>query len=233
MLRAFISDIVSIPAEIRSRKDRFWDEVDRLDRVRWSNDWELWNALSEEARAIFNEGLTVYPHDKPQALARFEASAALGNPVAMVWAGRLHASGAGTAPDRDRACAFFSDAIDAGSWNATLWYAREMHSLGYPEVAFETLAEGVDADHVPSFFWLAWLRYKTKRTSKEARAVLPLIDYAIERDHRAGTWLKGKLMMAGKLGLARIPAGFRFAIRNQAIFKVEHEDHSGGTNGES
>lgn len=223
MPKSLIAEVAGIRSEVKARNDQFWKMVDRVDRVNWSNDWELWNALPEAARASFDEGIEIYSDDKPAALAHFEASAALGNPVAMVWVGRFYASGTGTAPDLDRAIAFYRDAIDAGSWNATLWYAREMDMQGHHDVAIETLENGIEADHIPSFFWLAWLRYKRHRTSKTARAILPLIEYAMKHEHPGGTWLMGKLMMTGKLGLWRIPAGFRFAIRNSALLSARAE----------
>lgn len=227
MPKSLIAEIAGMRSEVKARNSQFWKMVDRVDRVNWSNDWELWNALPEAARAAFDEGLEIYSDDKPAALAHFEASAALGNPVAMVWVGKLYASGTGTAPDLDRAVAFYRDAIDAGSWNATLCYAREMDMQDHHHVAIETLEDGIEADHIPSFFWLAWLRYKRNRTRKTARAVLPLIEYAMQHDHPGATWLMGKLMMTGKLGLWRIPAGFRFAIRHRALFSAEEENRGG------
>lgn len=218
MLRT-VTDIISgLRLTVNARNSRYWNEVDRHDRVDWSNDWDLSKGLSAEANALFAEGNDLYPIDKQQALAKFEASAALENPIAMVFAGRMYASATGTILDRDRALEFYHDAIGAGSWNATLWYAREMDARGHHDMADETLEEGVEADHVPSFFWLAWLRYKRKRTRQQARAILPLVEYAIEHDHPGGPWLKSRLMATGKLGLHRIPEGFRMAHRQSKWF---------------
>lgn len=227
MPKSLVAEIADLRSEVKARNSKFWKMVDRVDRVNWSNDWELWNALPEAARTAFDEGVEVYADDKASALAHFEASAALDNPVAMVLVGHLYASGTGAAPDMDRAIAFYRDALDAGSWNATIWYAREMDILGHHDVAIETLEDGIEADHIPSFFWLAWLRYKRHRTRKTARAVLPLIEYAMRYEHPGAMWLMGKLMMTGKLGLWRIPAGFRFAIRHGALLSVEDENCSG------
>jgi len=57
--------------------------------------------------------------------------------------------------DWERAQDYFRRAIEAGSWMATLKYARLMADRGHFDVCEAVLQDGVNADFLPACYWLA------------------------------------------------------------------------------
>lgn len=107
------------------------------------------------------------------------------------------------------ALVYYHRAICAGSWMATLGYARVLQERGEFEQCDAVLEDGVRLGFIPSYFWLAWYRYKRSPNRKTRFAVLPLMQRAADEGHPFAKYILGRWMARGELGLRNIPRGFR------------------------
>ncbi len=114
------------------------------------------------------------------------------------------------AADFEQAADYYHRAICAGSWMATIRYARLLAAHDYVDECEKVLQDGVEPDFVPAYYWLAWLRYDRAPTRATCLAIRPLLDYAAERGHPGAKNTLGRLMTMGKVGLLLIPRGLKF-----------------------
>lgn len=186
----------------------FWKEADDWERAH-SNEWELWSADSDRNRELNGQASELNESD-PDAAFRLRTEAAdAGSVWAMEVVGWHYQTGTGVVADVETALEYYRRAIDAGSWMATIEYARLLARQGQHDECREVLEDGVQSDFVPAFFWLAWLRYKHSKSRKTAREIAPLLEYASSKGHPAAHALLCRLFLSGKLGLRKIPHGFR------------------------
>lgn len=221
MLKALRENMAWIRKTRQALSERLWDKVDRFDRE-CSNDWELWEALPEEAQQLYREAKVTFRQDKAAGLTRLEEAAALGNSLAMVQAGRCYWHGTGTAADRDKAERFITEARNAGSWHAAIELARLAARRGEMGRCFAILEEGARADYTAAMFWLAWYRYRETPGRRTARAIRPLLETAVKREHPGARWLMARLLIRGRFGLIRIGEGWRM---NEAL-RTELEEEA-------
>jgi len=137
-----LKSINDLRKEVADRRSLLWDNVRRFDQDT-SNSFDLWDKLPEEVQDQYCEGYDLWDTDPEGAFALFELSCC--------------ERGNGTAKDGKRAKQFFRDAVEAGSWHATIHYARFLERAGDQELAYLTLEDGVDAEYTAAYFWLAWL----------------------------------------------------------------------------
>jgi len=194
--------------EVADRRSLLWDNVRRFDQDT-SNSFDLWDKLPEEVQDQYCEGYDLWDTDPEGAFALFELSAANGNPSAMIAEAACCERGNGTAKDGKRAKQFFRDAVEAGSWHATIHYARFLERAGDQELAYLTLEDGVDAEYTAAYFWLAWLLYKAEPNRRMAREVFSMVEHAVAKGHPGGRWLKAKLLFKGHMGVMRVAEGYR------------------------
>lgn len=194
-------------------------DCDAVRQSHWqqSDDWEWTHSNQDELRwrdtepnrALIDEAFARQGAEPEAAFRLFEEAAAAGSPVAMTMAGSYHECGIAVTADLDRAADYYHRAICAGSWLATIRYARLLAAQGHVQESEDVLRDGVRLDFVPAFYWLAQLRYERAQTRAVCREIRPLLDHAAARGHPGAKQLIGTLMTKGKYGLLAIPKGLR------------------------
>ena len=185
-----------------------WDEANAWD-VANSNHDELWWEESDRNRELIEEAVARMEAEPEAAFRMFQEAAAAGSPYALEVVGWHYDTGTVVETDFGQAEDHYYRAISAGSWMATIAYARLLAAHDYFDEAETVLQDGVDLDFIPASFWLAQLRYERAPTRATCREIRPLLDYAIEQGHPGAKQMLGRLMTKGKYGLLAIPRGFR------------------------
>jgi TPR repeat protein len=192
--------------------DRLWQRTDAWERAA-SNESDLRDADSDRNRELIDRAFSARESDPARALQLFLEAAEAGSAYAM-HAAAIHYDRGDAAPrDPDKALDFYHRAICAGSWMATLHYARLLAELGHRADWEQVLAGGVAMEFVPSFFWLAYLRFKEDRSRAVARECRLLLEHAAGQGHPAARVILAKYMTLGRFGLRAIPAGLVLGFR--------------------
>jgi len=197
---------------------------------RAAHDWEEdyashWEPAEEgdEIRNRWEEAKVLLDENPAAALAIHRELAEAGSPFSMLRAGWHYESGRGTDVDAAVAEDFYRRALCAGSWKATVSYARLLFRRGAHDKWPSTLGDGVDKGFIPSFFWLAWYRYERSPSGRTAREVRHLLEAADEAGHPGARLALARWMALGKFGLRGIPRGIRML---RAIFRSLVETES-------
>jgi len=132
---------------------------------------------------------------------------------AMESVGYLYEEGIIVAKDCEQAMTYYRRAIEAGSWMATLKYASLLADLGHFDTCETILQDGVQADFVPAFYWLARVRLKRSKNRRTCCAIRPLLEHAADAGHPAAALLLARLKFRGKFGIREIPQGFRESLQ--------------------
>ena len=146
----------------------------------------------------------------------------------MQQVGWHYRTGAGVAADFERAQDYYRRAICAGSWTATISYARLLAEQGHFETCEQLLEDGVRSDFVPAYFWLARFRHRQSKSRKTCREIRPLLEYASEKGHPAARGFLAALMLLGKYRLRESPVSFRL-VRESIRHAVD--EHAGEESG--
>lgn len=192
--------------------DALWQSHwDRCDAWEWanSNRDELWWSDSDRNRMLTEEAYVLRESDPEAAFGMLLEAAEAGSAWAMESLARHYHTGTVVAADYDQAADYYHRAICAGSWMATIAYARLLAEHGDIDESEAVLEDGVRQDFVPAYFWLARLRYDRSPTRATCREIRPLLDYAAKRGHPDAQETLGRLMMKGKYGILAIPRGIR------------------------
>lgn len=198
---------------ICKRCEKFWAAVyARIDE--WerdaSNESALFSEESDEAREQIERAQN---SDASSALQLYIDAAEAGSIWSLEMVGWHYWTGTGVAVDLYKALEYYHRAIGRGSWMATVYYARLLAEIGHYDDCEQTLANGIAADFVPSYYWSARFRYERSRNSNVCRDVRPLLEFAAGKGHPGAIALLARWMMVGKLGLHNIPKGFRLAFQ--------------------
>jgi len=185
-----------------------WDQSNGWERANSNHD-ELWWRDSDRNRALIEEAQARQLADPEAAFRLLLEAAEAGSPWAMESVGWYYDTGTVVAADFDRAADYYHRAIRAGSWMATIGYARLLAEHGHFDECEEVLRDGVRLDFVPAFFWLAELRYERSPTRATCREIRPLLDYAAEQGHPGAKQTLGRLMVKGKFGILAIPRSLK------------------------
>lgn len=185
-----------------------WQESDAWD-VDNSNHSELWWEDTDDNRALIEAAIARQDAEPEAAFRMFQEAAEAGSPYAMELVAWHYDTGSVVAADFAQAADHYCRAINAGSWMATVMYARLLAAHDYVEECEEVLQGGIELDFVPASYWLAWLRYERSPTRETCREIRPLLDYAAGQGHPGAKNLLGRLMTGGKFGLLAIPKGFK------------------------
>jgi hypothetical protein len=157
-----------------------WDQSFGWERAH-SKDDELWWRDSARNRGLIEEAQAAQNADPEAAFRMLLEAAEAGSARALESVGWHYASGTAVAADFDEAAGYYRRAIRAGSWMATIAYARLLAAHGHVDESEEVLRDGVARDFVPAYFWLAWLRYDRAPTRATCRAIRPMLAYARNR----------------------------------------------------
>jgi hypothetical protein len=184
-----------------------WDQIHSWERTN-SNYDELWWQDSERNRGLL-DGAHALENSDPEAGIRMLVEAAeAGSAVAMESVAWHFHTGTVVAADFAVAADYYCRAICAGSWAATIGYARLLFWHGHFDDCESLLRDGVRLEFVPAYFWLAQFRYERSPTRATCHQIRPLLDYAVERGHPGAKLTLAKMMLKGRFGIFSIPRGF-------------------------
>lgn len=192
--------------------ERFWGYSNAWERAQ-SNESELWSEESDQNRELIEQALAIRKTDPSGAFQRHVEAAEAGSVWSMQKVGWHYWTGTGVAADFGKALEYYYRAIRAGSWMATIDYARVLEELGHHDHYERVLEDGVGSDFVPAYFWLAWCRYERSKTRDMCREVRPMLEYAAGKGHPAAKRMLARWMLLGKFGLRDIPGGVKLALR--------------------
>lgn len=194
-------------------------DCDALWLAQWqeSNDWErayafhdeLWWSDPEPVCALIEKMDDLVETDPEASFQLLQEAAEAGSAWAMHKVAWHYEIGTVVAADTDRALIHYYRSICAGSWLATIDYARLLADQGDYELSEEVLQDGVRLDFVPACFWLAWLRYERAPTRATCREIRPMLDHAAELGHPGAKLIRARFMAKGMFGLRQIPQGFK------------------------
>jgi TPR repeat protein len=188
--------------------DAYWDRADDWERGQ-SNESELFCAASREHRDRIDAALAMREADLEAAFRIFVDVADAGMPWAMETVAGHYERGIVVAADFQQAQLYYRRAIEAGSWMATIGYARLLVRHGHFDASEQVLRDGVDADFLPAHFWMAWYRLKRSRRRATCREIRPLLERAADAGHPLAGLVLARLKLLGKFGVREIWPGFR------------------------
>ena len=197
--------------------DRFWDwyweNSDAWERAH-ANESELWSEESDQNRELIQQASAIAKTDPAAAFRLYLEAAEAGSVLSIESVGWHYWSGTGVAADLGKAQEYYYRAVCAGSWMATLGYARLLAEVGRKDDCEIMLKDGVASGFVPAYFWLAWLRYERSKTRKVCEEVRPLMEYAAKQGHPGAKLKLEQWMIFGKFGLREIFGGIRLALQS-------------------
>lgn len=185
-----------------------WDQAHAWD-VANSNHDELWWEDSDRNRGLIQEGFVRMAAEPEAAFRMFVEAAEAGSPYALEIVGWHYDTGTAVDADFEQAADHYHRAICAGSWVATIRYARLLAARDYFAEAEAVLQDGIELGFIPATYWLAQLRYYRTPTRATCREIRPLLDQAVTQGNPAAKQMLGRLMTRGKYGILAIPRGFR------------------------
>lgn len=190
------------------RSDVVWEKSEDWERAE-SNEYDLWE--EEPDRERVEKANTLLDSDPQAAFLELVQLASAGSVWSMLTLAYCYEWGRGTECDLILTEHWYVEAMNAGSWMATLHLARVLQKQGRFAECFEILEDGVRSNFTPSFFWLAWYRLRISYNRKTFGEILPNLIRASEEGHPAAQLYLSRWMMLGKFGFRRIPEGFRRA----------------------
>lgn len=117
------------------------------------------------------------------------------------------------ANDFEQAQAYYRRAIEAGSSMATSRYARLLARHGHLDSCDTLLEDGVRADFVPAYYWLARCRLARSDDRPTCRAIRPLLEHAAKAGHPAAALLLAQLKVRRKFGFREVAHGIRELVQ--------------------
>lgn len=198
----------------------FWDAMFAWENAETGYS-ELYYEEPEAVRAQLQETFDLEPGHPEQAFANRLELAEAGSPTAMYLIARAYDTGSGVSADSWQAMNWYYRAICAGSWTATIDYARLLDKVGEYEACDQVLKDGIDADLATSRYLLARLRYERAPGRKAAREVRPLLDRASKQGHPGAEREISRLMFLGKFGFGQIREGSRRIVALKRRYENE------------
>jgi TPR repeat protein len=206
---------------------RLWAKSEAWERAR-SNDSDLWAEEPARNRELIEQAYETHKTDPAAAFRLYLEAAEAGSAWAMEAVAWHYETGSAVPADFDKAQDYYRRAIGAGSWMATIHYARLLADHGHHDICESVLKDGVSSDFVPACFWLARLRYERCRRRKPNPEIRPMLEHAAKAGHPAAQVMLARLMILGKFGLRAIPAGFKLGLRGAFRSATEAADNAGG-----
>jgi TPR repeat protein len=192
--------------------DRFWEKCDAWERAH-SNESELWSEEADQSRELIDRAFAIQNADRAAAFEIFLEAAEAGSAWAAETVGVHYHAGTDVAADFDKAQEYYRRAICAGSWMATIGYARLLAAHGHYDTCEGVLEDGVSSDFVPAYFWLAWFRYEQSGSRKACGEVRPMLEYAARKGHPGANFYLAKWMLSGRFGLREIWGGIKLTLQ--------------------
>lgn len=116
---------------------------------------------------------------------------------------------------------WYLKAIEHGSQMAMIYRARMLGTHGQWDECEQQLRLAMQQDLVAAWYWSAYFRFKRNPTRETARAVRPLLEYAVARGHPAAEVMLTRHMVTGKYGILLRPKGLWRTIRSDQRHEFE------------
>ena len=178
-----------------------------------SNESDLWALEPLRNRELIDRACAIRESDPAAAFGLYLEAAEAGSAWALEQVASHYEKGTAVAADFDKAEDYYRRAITAGSWMATLYYAGFLADRGRHDEWRRLLEDGVAADFIPAYYWLARLGYDLSPSRELCRQIRPLLEHAGGHGHPRAQVFLSQLMTWGKFGLREIPAGLALAVR--------------------
>jgi len=205
--------------------DRFWSQLweqsHEWERAH-SNESDLRSNESDRTCELIEEACAIDETDPEGAFRLYQQAAEEGSVWSLNRVGWHYQTGIGVAPDLHKSLEYYYRATCAGSWIATIYYARLLAELGHHDQSDRVLKDGIASDFLPAYFWLAWLRYERSKSRMVCREVRPFLEYAASQGHPEAQVTLARWMAIGKFGLREIPRG------SKALFRLAWRAGFGG-----
>lgn len=160
-----------------------------------------------EFRKSFGEAVGLVDTDSAAALAIFEKLSENGSAVAARWAGYLYEGNEGVEANSELAEEHYVRAIYAGSWPATITYARFLFNNADHSRWPRVLQDGIEKGYLPAAFWHGWYRFKLRPNSRTANEVRHDMQMAADAGHPVAKLMLARWTARGRFGLKNIPRG--------------------------
>ena len=194
--------------------EALWDISHQWDED-YASQWDEWQDYSDAVEASIEEAQVQEVSEPEKALTIYRHLADDGVIWAMNMCGWHYKNGVGTPIDSQKALDYFYKGLTAGSWKSTLYYSNLLFRMDEHDSWPAVLQDGIDREFIPSFFWMAWYRYKVSPNRKTARNMKPLLEKASKTGHPGARLLLARWTFSGKFGLRAIPEGFRMLLAIQ------------------
>lgn len=178
-----------------------------------SNEYELWSTVSDRDRERLDAAKAIRSTEPEAAFRIYLDLADAGVVWSMEMVAYQYAWGDLVAHDFEKAQTYYRRAIKAGSWMATLKYARLLADRGQFDICETFLQDCVKADFIPACYWLAWCRFQQSSDRATCRAIRPLLERAADAGHPAAALFLARLKVRGKFGFREIPRGFKDTLQ--------------------
>ena len=189
-----------------------WDKTYKWESDN-SNHQQLWDADSQANRDLLYRADDILQTDPSAAVELYRQAADAGSAWAMMDVAGFYKRGTGSEANSELALEYYYRAVCAGSWLATLGYARLLKERGNFDTAQQVLEDGVRLGFIPACYWLARYRYQRSPDRETRLAVLPLMLRAADAGHPYARMIVGRWMIRGMVGCRHIPRGFRMAYQ--------------------
>lgn len=203
--------------------DRLWESSYAWEREN-SNDGDLWSVEADQRRELIDRAVVLQRTDDAAAFRLFLEAAEAGSAWAAETVGHHYHMGTGVEADFSQAQEYYRRAISAGSWMATLGYARLLADHGHHDFCEPLLEGGVSSGFVPAYFWLAWFRYERSGSREVCGEVRPLLEYAAGKGHPGANFYLAQWMIKGRFGRREIWGGVKVLLRSACSWGREETE---------
>jgi TPR repeat protein len=202
-------------ANAYSSLDWEWERVDDWQHEEVNN-WEP--SVDEAEKEKIDKAIALEDGDIKGAIEAYQALAEQGSAWAMRKIAWHYETGSRVSVDLTLAESWYRRAILAGSWLATLNFARLEALRGAFDDSEYWLEDGVEQGWVPASFWLAWyLKANSTRRRLDPR-LRQLLEHAEAHGHPMAREILATWMGQGRFGFRLIPQGLRALVSE--VFKT-------------
>ncbi|MEM6857697.1 MAG: hypothetical protein AAF559_07480 [Pseudomonadota bacterium] len=178
-----------------------------------SNEADIWERETEATIKLLDETDDLFDVDPAAAFEKLERAYQEGSTQAAHRLGWHLFSGKYVQEDHSRSLEYYRAAWAGGSQLAGLGFALACTKTGDKEESNRILRELDSQGCLAARYHLIWEKVASEKITGSHPSVLPHLEMLAERDHPSAMFWLGRMMLQGKLGIAKIPSGARMALR--------------------